>query len=56
MFHVLKADSFGVSFYGWPNADRFLQAYRAAGFRVSMDARTCLRKGGHANGLNVPPT
>jgi adenine-specific DNA-methyltransferase len=23
-----------VSFYGWPMADRFMQAYRAAGFRV----------------------
>lgn len=23
-----------MSFYGWPHADRFLNAYRAAGFRV----------------------
>jgi hypothetical protein len=24
-----------VSFYGWPNADKFLTAYRVAGFRVA---------------------
>ena len=34
MFRVLKSDSFAVTFYGWPSADKFLQAYRAAGFRV----------------------
>lgn len=34
MFRVLKRDRFCVSFYGWPHADRFLQAYRAAGFHV----------------------
>jgi len=34
MYRVLARDSFAVSFYGWPMADRFLQAYRAAGFRV----------------------
>jgi site-specific DNA-methyltransferase (adenine-specific) len=34
MHRVLAGESFAVSFYGWPNADRFLQAYRAAGFRV----------------------
>jgi DNA modification methylase len=34
MFRVLERDSFCVSFYGWPKADRFMQAYRAAGFRV----------------------
>ncbi len=34
MFRVLEGDSFCVSFYGWPQADRFIQAYRAAGFRV----------------------
>ena len=31
---VLSRDSFAVSFYGWPHADRFLHAYRSAGFRV----------------------
>ena len=35
MYRVLKNDSFAVSFYGWPSADKFLQAYRAAGFRVA---------------------
>lgn len=34
MFRVLKRDSFCVSFYGWPQADRFIRAYRDAGFRV----------------------
>jgi adenine-specific DNA-methyltransferase len=34
MFRVLRRDTFCVSFYGWPHADRFMQAYRAAGFRV----------------------
>ena len=34
MFRVLKPDSFAVSFYGWSKADRFLTAFRAAGFRV----------------------
>ena len=34
MHRVLAYDSFAVSFYGWPMADRFMQAYRAAGFRV----------------------
>lgn len=34
VYRVLKRDSFCVSFYGWPHADRFLRAYRSAGFRV----------------------
>ena len=34
LYRVLRPDSFAVSFYGWPSADKFLQAYRAAGFRV----------------------
>lgn len=34
MFRVLKRDCFAVSFYGWPTADKFLEAYRTAGFRV----------------------
>ncbi|MDQ2902611.1 MAG: DNA methyltransferase [Chloroflexota bacterium] len=34
MFRVLARDSFCVSFYGWRHADRFLAAYRAAGFKV----------------------
>ena len=34
MYRVLADHSFCVSFYGWPMADRFMQAYRAAGFRV----------------------
>jgi adenine-specific DNA-methyltransferase len=34
MYRALERDSFCVSFYGWPHADRFLTAYRAAGFRV----------------------
>jgi site-specific DNA-methyltransferase (adenine-specific) len=34
MYRALKPDSFAVSFYGWPHADRFLAAFRQAGFRV----------------------
>ncbi|WP_263353314.1 DNA methyltransferase [Acidicapsa acidisoli] len=34
MYRVLKPDCFAVSFYGWPAADRFLAAYRNAGFRT----------------------
>lgn len=34
IFRVLRRDTFCVSFYGWPHADRFMQAYRAAGFRI----------------------
>jgi|SRR5579864_838036 len=34
MYRVLKNDSFCVSFYGWPQADRFIAAYKDAGFRI----------------------
>jgi adenine-specific DNA-methyltransferase len=34
MYRVLAPNSFCVSFYGWPQADRFMRAYRDAGFRV----------------------
>jgi site-specific DNA-methyltransferase (adenine-specific) len=34
MYRVLENDSFAVSFYGWPQADRFIRAYRDAGFRI----------------------
>jgi adenine-specific DNA-methyltransferase len=34
MYRVLAPDSFCVNFYGWPQADRFMRAYRDAGFRV----------------------
>jgi site-specific DNA-methyltransferase (adenine-specific) len=34
LHRVLAPDSFCVSFYGWPHADKFLVAFRAAGFRV----------------------
>lgn len=33
LYRVLAPNSFAVSFYGWPHADRFLDAFRAAGFR-----------------------
>jgi DNA modification methylase len=33
MHRALKADGYCCSFYGWPNADRFMEAFRAAGFR-----------------------
>ncbi len=34
-FRVLKDDSFCVSFYGWQAADRFVSAWRAAGFQLA---------------------
>lgn len=34
MFRVLKNDSLGVSFYGWSQTDRFMGAWRAAGFQI----------------------
>ncbi|MDD5459000.1 MAG: DNA methyltransferase [Phycisphaerae bacterium] len=34
MYRLLENQSFGVSFYGWQHADKFLAAYRKAGFRV----------------------
>lgn len=34
MYRVLARDSFCVSFYGWPHADRFLHAFRSAGFNI----------------------
>lgn len=34
MFRVLKDDSLCVSFYGWTQTDRFIAAWRAAGFRI----------------------
>ena len=33
MYRVLQPDAFCFTFYGWPHADRFMQAFRAAGFR-----------------------
>jgi adenine-specific DNA-methyltransferase len=33
IFRVLKRDAFCVSFYGWHQVDRFMQAWRSAGFR-----------------------
>ena len=33
MYRVLKYRSFCISFYGWPKADLFIAAWRAAGFR-----------------------
>lgn len=34
MYRVLKPDSFCLSFYGWNVADKFIGAWRAAGFRI----------------------
>lgn len=34
MYRVLKNDSLAVSFYGWTQTDRFMQAWRKAGFRI----------------------
>ena len=34
MYRVLKPGSFCISFYGWQAADRFIAAWREAGFRI----------------------
>lgn len=34
MYRVLKPGSFCVSFYGWNAADKFISAWRKAGFRI----------------------
>lgn len=34
MYRVLKEDSLCLTFYGWNQADLFLDAWRAAGFRI----------------------
>lgn len=34
MFRVLRRDRFAVSFYGWNHADKFITAWREAGFRI----------------------
>lgn len=34
MYRVLRNDSLCVSFYGWTQTDRFITAWRAAGFRI----------------------
>ena len=33
MYRILARDGYCFTFYGWPHADRFMQAFRAAGFR-----------------------
>lgn len=35
IFRLLKPDTFCVSFYGWNQADRFIAAWRAAGFQLA---------------------
>ena len=34
MYRVLKPDAFLVCFYGWNEADKFIAAWRAAGFKM----------------------
>ncbi|ABE61459.1 DNA methylase N-4/N-6 [Nitrobacter hamburgensis X14] len=34
MYRVLNRDSLCVSFYGWTQTDRFIAAWRSAGFRI----------------------
>jgi adenine-specific DNA-methyltransferase len=35
IFRILRRDGFCVSFYGWSQADRFIRAWRRAGFRLA---------------------
>lgn len=34
LYRVLKTNSYCVTFYGWPHADKFVSAFRKAGFRI----------------------
>ncbi|WP_343316585.1 DNA methyltransferase [Aeromonas hydrophila] len=34
MYRVLKANSLAVSFYGWNRVDKFVSAWKSAGFRI----------------------
>lgn len=34
IYRVLERDSLCVSFYGWPHADKFVEAFRKPGFRI----------------------
>ena len=43
MYRVLKDGSFCLSFYGWQKADLFIQAWRAAGFRIVGHVVFCKR-------------
>ncbi|CAN7691256.1 DNA methyltransferase [Rhizobium sp. LjRoot30] len=35
MHRVLRTGGFAISFYGWNEVDRFMEAWRAAGFRIA---------------------
>ncbi|HEV2297667.1 MAG TPA: DNA methyltransferase [Candidatus Acidoferrales bacterium] len=35
IFRVLRRDAFCISFYGWHQADKFIAAWREAGFRLA---------------------
>lgn len=35
IFRVLRRDSFCICFYGWHQADKFIAAWREAGFRLA---------------------
>ncbi len=34
MYRILQPDSFAISFYGWNHVDKFMTAWRKAGFRI----------------------
>lgn len=34
LYRVLTKNSYAVSFYGWPHIDRFMDAWKSAGFRI----------------------
>lgn len=50
-YRLLKPDSCCVSFYGWNSADRFLAAWRAAGFRPVGHIVFCKRYASHVRHL-----
>jgi adenine-specific DNA-methyltransferase len=35
LYRILQRDAFCVSFYGWPHTDKFMAAFREAGFKIA---------------------
>jgi adenine-specific DNA-methyltransferase len=49
LYRILKSDSFLATFYGWPAIDRFMQVWKASGFRpvshLTWTKSHCSREG-----------
>lgn len=54
LFRLLKDDRFLVTFYGWPHADLFVSAFKAAGFRLVSHLSVTVREGTTFSASRVP--